>query len=270
MVKIGGNIYMINERKKRSVTHGMANATKDVARQCDKCGLKIPVYPGAYPKSCPDCSAQLNAPSVDEQIAMVRAGIPAREVVMMTHPDVDVERMDEILGRIKAHVQKHAGDIKKHASTFKSAGQSTRKRTLGTKLHRSHAKVQKAKAAVKKKPKSKKAVKKLVKASKSHQAKKTRLGGRLRSMTQTTTKHEAIIEQITSTELAIRNSIFRCIEESGHADLSVIARNFKANPISVYNLAVKRRDEWGLLVGGNGYKVYPRRSGDYIRDDRRS
>lgn len=44
-----------------TITHGMLNAMMptDIAHSCMKCNLQIPIYPGRYPKSCPNCNTPL-------------------------------------------------------------------------------------------------------------------------------------------------------------------------------------------------------------------
>lgn len=43
-----------------TITHGMLNAMKpaeeDSAMKCNNCLLNVPVYPGKYPSTCPNCN----------------------------------------------------------------------------------------------------------------------------------------------------------------------------------------------------------------------
>jgi len=258
---------MIDERKRVSVTPGMANAAKRAARTCSGCDLKIPVYPGAYPKSCPNCGMDMTPPSVTEQIELVKAGIPAEDVIRMTQPDLDPEQLDEVLDRIKSHFKSKLGDIKKHLGTAKKAGTSkkTRKvKKLGQKEKKLKKKAKKGdKKAGQKAAKLQKKRKKL--AQKVKQAK----GGKKKTKKESVMEHTTRRTLLTNQEEGIRTSIHRMIAESGSADLSKVAQDFKANPVAVYNLAIQRQDEWGLVVGGNGYKAFPRKSGERIQDNRR-
>lgn len=259
----------MDEKKKVSVTSGMARAPKQAARTCGGCSLKIPVYPGRYPDKCPECGHSLKTPSMEEQIAMVRAGIPPADVVKMAHPfragmieklDKGIEAGQSLIDKgvetlreqdpisdierlargaagkaraAKAHVKGKAGEAKKHVKTGIAARKAKKKR-------------KEKKPAKPKKPGAKKP---------------QRSGARKESMEETKMRTSLTIQ-----EDGIKDLIRRRIDEHGHADLSAVARDFKANPIAVYNLVKKRQEDWGLLVGGNGYKVYPRTETDHMRD----
>ncbi len=49
-------------------TNGMINMLQRLPakRQCPGCGYKVPKYPGAYPKRCPECGCDLTEPPEDE------------------------------------------------------------------------------------------------------------------------------------------------------------------------------------------------------------
>lgn len=51
-------------RRKMQITHGMArHFSRGKAKYfCSNCALTIPVYPGAYPSSCPTCGGDLQPP----------------------------------------------------------------------------------------------------------------------------------------------------------------------------------------------------------------
>ena len=54
----------MSERVAESATKGVINALmKQKSRTvCKDCGFPLPVYPGRYPKDCPNCGAPLERP----------------------------------------------------------------------------------------------------------------------------------------------------------------------------------------------------------------
>jgi len=293
----------MNEKQMVKVTQGMANANRGAARKCpnDKCGLGIPVYPGRYPLNCPDCGTPLDAPSVDEQVEMVKAGIPAADVVRMARgnaleacdrgidagheliqqgfdmireadPFSDIEgAVRKVVGKAKgakAHVKQKAGEIKKHASDISTTRKKKKARGAKTKLQKAGKKRKKAEKKAKANPMSGKAQLAAEKAKKKHKKAAAKFR-KTQDASKKKTKKESVEEATMRTSLTIqedgiKSAIYRCIAESGSADLSKVARTFRANPIAVFNLVKENQAKWGLLVGGNGYIVHPRKSGDRL------
>ena len=283
---------MLDEKKRRvSITKGMANAAKQIARSCSSCGLKIPVYPGAYPKSCPDCGTALDTPSVGEQIELVKAGVPASEVTKMAQPDIETASLEEadpigdierlVRGavggakRAKERVKKKKGEVKKHVGAAKKAGRKVKARKTAAKIGTLKKKEKKyrAKAAAGKDAKAgrraaaaKKKREKITAKARTAAAKRQRRTRKESALSESWFDGPAAVGS--TREQAIRNSIMTRIAESGSADVSKVARDFKANPVALYNLVSQRQDEWGLVIGGNGYTVYPRKAGERIQDRR--
>ncbi len=83
------------------ITKGMANAGSQHLA-CKSCGLKIPRYPGRYPKKCPDCGGEIAQPEAPKKVGtgrpedVVKAGEPATSAgkpeSLNVEEDKDIER----------------------------------------------------------------------------------------------------------------------------------------------------------------------------------
>lgn len=49
---------VLEKANEAKITKGMANTMKG-NKECTGCGMKIPKYPGRYPKKCPECGMEL-------------------------------------------------------------------------------------------------------------------------------------------------------------------------------------------------------------------
>jgi hypothetical protein len=119
-----------------TITQGHANAAgRRATRRCKDCGLSIPVYPGRYPVTCKNCGGEIEELTVDEQIELVKSGVPSDEVAAEATAHVsrsflsegdpvgDIESLigkaKDAAGRIGSHFQKSGERIKRAAEKTK-------------------------------------------------------------------------------------------------------------------------------------------------------
>lgn len=257
----------IREKHSVAVTQGMANASRNIAKQCAECGLKVPLYPGRYPVSCPNCGTAFEPLTMDEAIDLIDAGMDVEAVGELNEGLKDkwkklkqaagegkkatkrkkARKRAKTVSRLKTKEKKAAAKAEKKAGT--KAGTRAAKQAQKARAKRSKV-TQKAKAGLEKERKRKAAA----------QRKARRAGQR---------KTESVMESysphaLRNTMDVLREQIGRSIARDGHANLDEIARKLGANPIAVYNLVKTRQDEWGLVIGGTGYRAYPRTAGSRL------
>jgi len=284
---------MGESKSKVKITYGMANIQKNAARKCPNCSLGIGVYPGRYPEKCPECGASLK-PTVEEQIALTRRGVPPKDVVRAVQEGLNLGYVHECLDsgmlaedavssildapgklwrgakaakqRVSAHAKGQGSKVRKNIADIGAESKKKKERkqqALANKAKRERE--AKAREAQENREKAKnKSNRERAKAKKERENAASKKKPKKES-----SMNESVNWQRTPMGPqvdAIRYAIGKQISEQGFATLNKLQAKFRANPVALKNMIREHQEAWNVILTETGGKVYPRKQGDQITE----